>query len=107
MNFILIKYFYNCTRRNFLPNGGKFIFYVAYNMDIKFLIYFRSHPLLQPKEISKVIINRSTLSESVIIPFSFSKYQNNWLYIFTAPNAGQQLRGQVVAFSICLVTDVS
>jgi hypothetical protein len=64
-----------------------------------------SHPLLQPKEISKVIINRSTLSESVIIPFSFSKYQNNWLYIFTAPNAGQQLRGQVVAFSICLVTD--
>jgi len=43
---------------------------------------------------------------SVIIPFSFSKYKNIWIYIFTSPVTAESKLKRTVAFSMCLFTEV-
>jgi hypothetical protein len=45
-------------------------------------------------------------SRSVLIPFSFSKYKNIWIYIFTTTVTKESKLKRTTAFSVCLFTEV-
>jgi hypothetical protein len=76
-----------------------------------------SYPAFEYPELETVAKTRTNLlsvpssaasgapGRSVIIPFSFSKYKNIWIYIFTSPVTAESKLKRTVAFSMCLFTE--
>jgi len=59
------------------------------------------------EDFERVLIKRSLLSEETIeVQFIFSKYKNEWHYLYTILNENQQKLPRVVAFSICIISKV-
>jgi len=69
-----------------------------------------SYPILTPEAetLEKIIRERSNLDKPEIpLQFSFSRYKDKWIYIFTDTNLNTtvEVMKLVTAFSICLFTD--
>ncbi len=58
-------------------------------------------------EFEELIVIRSNLTQDTIpIPFTYSRFKNEWIYILINLNEKQKVKN-VVAFAVCVVTNVS
>jgi len=56
-------------------------------------------------ELEAILLLRSGLKQETIpLPFTFSKYKNEWIYILVQVNKEQKTLPQCTAYAICLIT---
>lgn len=66
------------------------------------LINFRSYPSVSEDQEEILILRSNLKNDTIPLPFTYSKYKNNWVYIRITSMDSEK----IVAFGICLISSV-